>query len=80
VIAWVNMICLLLAILGVLYFCVRSAGPAALEQKIGPSAYQRCANYRLIEGGLMGVTMLNYILYVFYPLPIPLPKTFPWSH
>jgi len=79
-IAWINFICLLLSTAGILYFYLKSVGPAALEQKIGPSAYQRCTVYRNIAGALMGIAVLNYIIYVFYPLPLGLSKTFPWHY
>lgn len=78
--AWVNFIGLLLSTIGVLYFYVKSVGPAALEKKMGPAAYKHCTVYRFIAGGLMGVTMLNYILYMYYPLPIPIPDSFPWPY
>jgi protein-S-isoprenylcysteine O-methyltransferase Ste14 len=80
VISWINFIILVLSTIGVLYFYVISVGPAALEQKIGQIAYQRCARYRWITGSLMGVTTANYVIYTFYPLPIGLPETFPWSY
>ncbi len=79
-IATVNFIILILSTIGVFYFYVKSVGPAALEQKIGPAAYQRCATYRWIAGGLMGVTSINYVVYAFFPLPIRLPETFPWTY
>jgi methanethiol S-methyltransferase len=79
-IATINIILLLLSTTGVLYFYVQSVGPAALEQKIGPIAYRRCAIYRWIAGGLMGVTAINYVVYAFYPLLIGLPETFPWPY
>ena len=79
-IATINFIVLLLATFGVLYFYVKSVGPAALEQKIGPEAYRRCTIYRWIAGGMMGVTTVNYVVYIFYPLPIGLPETFPWPY
>jgi len=80
VIAWINFIILVLSTIGVLYFYVRSVSPAALEQKIGLIAYQRCAIYRWIAGSLMGVTTANYVIYAFYPLQTGLPETFPWSY
>jgi len=79
-IPWINLAILVASTFGVLYFYVRSAGPAALEKKIGQIAYQRCAVYRWVAGGLMGVTTANYIIYAFYPLPIRLPQTFPWPY
>jgi hypothetical protein len=62
-----------------LYFYVKSVGPAALEKRIGEIAYKRCARYRIIGSIFMFVTMGNFVLYVFHPLPIDLPRTFPWS-
>jgi protein-S-isoprenylcysteine O-methyltransferase Ste14 len=79
-ITWTNFAMLILSTFGVLYFYVKSVGPAALEQKIGPEAYRRCSIYRWIAGGLMGVTAANYVVHVFYPLPIGLPETFPWPY
>ena len=80
IVAWINFIVLIIATLLTLYFYVKSVGPAALEQKIGPAAYKKCTQYRSISGLFMGVVTINYILYVFFPLPIPfLPTTFPWS-
>ena len=78
-ISWLNFAVLIVSTLFTLYFYVKSAGPAALEQKIGPAAYQKCTRYRFIAGLWMGVATVNYILYVFFPLPIPLPLTFPWG-
>jgi protein-S-isoprenylcysteine O-methyltransferase Ste14 len=79
-ISWINLIFLLLATAGVLFFYVRSVSPAAMELKIGSQAYKRCRYYRLIAGALMGVTMLNYVVYVFFPLPLPFSHTFPWNY
>ena len=78
-IAWINLIILIIATFLTLYFYVKSVGPAALEQKIGLAAYKKCTQYRFLSGLLMGVVTINYIVYIFYPLPIPLAPTFPWS-
>jgi protein-S-isoprenylcysteine O-methyltransferase Ste14 len=78
-IAWLNFVVLVISTLLTLYFYVKSAGPAALEQKIGPIAYKKCTQYRFISGLFMGIVTINYIVYVFYPLPVPLPQTFLWS-
>ena len=77
-IAWVNVIVLIVSALLCLYFYVKSAGPAALEKRIGPRAYARCTQYRFIASVFMGIASINYVVYFFYPLPIPLPRTFPW--
>ena len=61
-----------------LYFYVKSVSPAQLEKKIGEIAYPKCKTYRLIAGGFEGVTVINYVIYFFFPLPIGLPLVFPW--
>jgi len=78
-IAWINIVILLASTLLTLIFYIKSVSPAALEKKIGAIAYQKCAQSRLISGIMMLIASANYILYVFYPLPLSLPKTFPWS-
>ena len=77
-ISWVNVAVLVLSTLLFLYFYVRSAGPAALETKIGSRAYQLCTRYRFVASALMGVATINYVIYYFFPLPISLPTAFPW--
>ena len=62
-----------------LYFYVKSVNPAALETKIGEAAYKKCALYRRVASGFMMIPLANYIIYLFYPLPIPIPETFPWG-
>ena len=78
-IAWINFGVLLVSALLTLYFYVKSAGPAALERRIGPVAYKRCTRYRIVASVFMTVASINYVVYFFYPLPIPLARIFPWS-
>ena len=77
--AWINLAVLIISTLLHLYFYVKSASPAALEQKIGAIAYRRCTQYRLVAALFMGLACVNYVVYVFHPLPLPLARTFPWS-
>lgn len=77
-IPWINFTILIVSSCLFSVFYVKSVGPAALEKSIGPSAYQRCANYRLISSTFMFVAAANYVLYYWFPLPLPLPRTFPW--
>ena len=77
-IAWANFAVLIVSGVLLTVFYVRSVGPAVLEQKIGPSAYAKCARYRRISAVFMFVAAGNYVIYYFYPLPVPLPRTFPW--
>ena len=77
--AWINFTVLIISTSLCLVFYVKSAGPAALEKKIGAIAYKKCTQYRMVSAIFMTVACVNYVLYVFYPLPISLPRTFPWG-
>lgn len=79
-IAWTNFVVLLLATVLTVVYYVKSVGPAALEQKIGPSAYAKCTRYRTISAILMTLAGVNYVVYAFYPIPLPLPQFFPWLY
>jgi methanethiol S-methyltransferase len=78
-IAWINFFVLIVSTILFLLFYVRSAMPAGREKIIGPKAYRLCFYDRLVSGGFEAVITANYILYYFYPLPMPLPDTFPWA-
>jgi protein-S-isoprenylcysteine O-methyltransferase Ste14 len=81
VIAWINFAVLIVAGALMAYLYVLSVRPVALEQKVGPVAYKRCARCRFVSSLFMFVVMANYVLYRFYPLPIdPFPHTFPWPY
>ncbi|OLS28589.1 MAG: hypothetical protein ThorAB25_18270 [Candidatus Thorarchaeota archaeon AB_25] len=79
VIEWINIIVLVISTFLFLYFYVKSVSPAQLEKKMGEIAYPKCKTYRLVAGGFEGITVINYVVYFFYPLPIGLPLVFPWS-
>ena len=79
-IGWINFIVLIVSTILFLYFYVKSVSPAQLEKTMGDIAYPKCKTYRLVAGSFEGVTLINYILYVFYPLPIGLPLTLPWDY
>jgi len=76
---WINLVCLIIATKLFLYFYVKSVGPAALEKRIGERAWRRCMVYRIIAGVFEFIVVANYVLYVFYPLPVGLPERFPWA-
>ena len=61
-------------------FYVKSVGPAALEQKIGEVAYEKCAWYRKIASLAFYLIFVNYVIYYFFPLSTPLPSHFPWDY
>ena len=77
---WINFAVLIVSSFLFTIFYVKSASPAALETRIGASAYQKCANYRMVASIFMMVMAVNYVLYHWYPLPLPLPDNFPWPY
>jgi protein-S-isoprenylcysteine O-methyltransferase Ste14 len=78
-IAWLNFAALLTCSVLFSLFYVRSVSPAALEKKLGPVAYQRCAGYRTAASLLMLIASASYVIYYWFPLPLPIPRTFPWE-
>lgn len=78
-IGWINFATLLIASLLFLYYYVLSVSPATREKVLGPAAYARCGRERIIAGVFEGITVINYIVYIFYPLPTPLSEKFPWA-
>jgi protein-S-isoprenylcysteine O-methyltransferase Ste14 len=80
VIAWANMAVLIISALLLLYFYAKSVMPATLEKQIGEIAYAKCKRYRQIAMGFEFLAIVNYVVYYFYPLPIPLPRVFPWDY
>jgi protein-S-isoprenylcysteine O-methyltransferase Ste14 len=72
---------LIVATILFLYFYIKSVSPAQLEKKIGEAAYPKCMRYRILSGVFEGVTIINYVIYFFFPLPIGLPLVLPlpWS-
>jgi protein-S-isoprenylcysteine O-methyltransferase Ste14 len=79
-IEWLNFVFLVLSTILFLYFYVKSASPAQLEKTMGEKAWPRCKTYRLLASAFESITIVNYILYIFYPLPLGLPLTLPWDY
>ena len=79
-IAWINFTVLLLATVLTVFYYIKSAGPAALEQKIGVEAYAKCTRYRALSGIFMTLAGVNYVVYAFYPISLPLPRVFAWPY
>jgi protein-S-isoprenylcysteine O-methyltransferase Ste14 len=50
-----------------------------MEKLIGPKALSKCNTYRIISSILQYIAIINYIFYYSNPLPLPLPKAFPWT-
>ncbi|MGY5880661.1 MAG: methyltransferase [Candidatus Thorarchaeota archaeon] len=79
-IEWINFIVLVVSTILFLYFYVKSVSPAQLEKTMGEIAYPKCKTYRLVAGAFEGITIVNYVVYIFYPLPLGLPLTLPWDY
>ena len=76
---WLNFVVLIVSSFLFTFYYVKSVSPAGLEKRIGASAYQKCARYRMIASVFMVVVAANFILYYWFPMPLPLPQTFPWA-
>ncbi|MFW9828012.1 MAG: methyltransferase family protein [Candidatus Thorarchaeota archaeon] len=79
-ISCINFIILIISTLLMAIFYIKSVGPAQLEQKIGDKAYIRCGNYRIIASIFEIIAIANYIVYFFFPLPIPFFRFFLWNY
>ncbi|MFX1534703.1 MAG: methyltransferase family protein [Promethearchaeota archaeon] len=78
-IGWLNIAVLFVSMGIFLFLGIKSIQPAAMEQKIGEIAYEKAARYRMLATIPYIIMLINYIVYFFYPLPIPfLPRYFPW--
>jgi len=80
VIDWINFIVLVMSTVLMAYFYIKSVRPAALEKKIGESAYPKCKRYRIIASTFEVLTIVNYLIYYFYPLSIDFPRLLPWEY
>ncbi len=78
-IAWINLASLIFSSLFFLYFYVRSVSPATLEKILGPRAWARCGRHRIVASIFEMLILINYVIYFFHPLPVPLPERFPWD-
>jgi protein-S-isoprenylcysteine O-methyltransferase Ste14 len=79
-IPWLNFGVLIISTLLMFYFYMQSARPAQLEKKIGEVAYEKCGRYRIIASVFEMIAIGNYVIYNYYPLPISIPRTFPWPY
>lgn len=78
-IAWVNFLALIASSVLFSVYYIKSVRPAALEKTLGQVAYEKCATYRVVSSLFMLVVCVNYVLYHWFPLPLPIPRTFPWA-
>ncbi len=76
----VNLIVMIVAGILMSFLYVISVSPSHLEQRIGQSAYKRCGLLRTVSMIFMFVVIINYVIYAFYPLSLPIPASFPWNY
>lgn len=77
-IAWANFASMIATALLTVVYYIKSVSPAALERRIGEIAYAKCARYRIIASIFMTAHFLLWVVYYFFPLPLPIRRTFPW--
>ena len=80
-IEWLNLLLLVATLIASVYYYLKSVQPAKLEQEIGEIAYEKCARYRIYSTiPFYFLLIVCYGLYVFYPLPLPIPNELPWDY
>lgn len=78
-IPWLNLGLMVYSSILFLYFYVMSVAPASLANIIGDEAYALCARYRQAAMLFEFLAAAGYVVYFYHPLPVPLPRTFPWG-
>ncbi|MFX1368328.1 MAG: methyltransferase family protein [Promethearchaeota archaeon] len=79
-IEWLNLLLLIACTITSLYFYLKSVQPAKLERQIGEIAYEKCEQYRVYASIPFALFFISCVIYVFYPLPLPLPNELPWDY
>ena len=79
-IEWINFLILIISTMAMAFFYIKSVRPAKLEEKIGEIAYKKCGRYRIIASFFELITVVNFILYFFFPLPVPISQFFIWDY
>jgi hypothetical protein len=78
-IAWINLITLIVATVLGLYCYVKSANPENLDSQNNQSQSLNSIRYQTWAELLMTLVGINYIVYFLYPIPLSIPQVFPWS-
>ncbi|MFX1539725.1 MAG: methyltransferase family protein [Promethearchaeota archaeon] len=68
-IPWANLIFLNITMFFCWYFYILSVQPVSRSEKYGEKAWQDCKRFRAISGILMGVITINFILWIWFPIP-----------
>lgn len=79
-IPWINFGVLVASTMLFTCFYLASVRTGELERKIGNRAYKVSTTNRIISALFMSVAGVNYVVYFFFPPPIPFLNKFPWSY
>jgi methanethiol S-methyltransferase len=79
-IPWINAGVLVAVTILFTYFYLASVRTWILERKIGDKAYKRATVNRIVSAVLMSMAGACYVVYFFYPLPVPALNRFPWPY
>jgi protein-S-isoprenylcysteine O-methyltransferase Ste14 len=78
--AWINLGVLVSSTILTTLFYIASTRVTALVQKMGDRGYRAATAYRIVSSFFMTLAGANYILYLFFPLPLPPLNRFPWPY
>lgn len=78
-IAWINLVCLIIATILSLYFYVKTAETGIVGTKNAAIESLKLTQYQTFAELLMALVGINYVVYFLYPIPLSIPQTFPWS-
>ena len=69
-IEWINFVILIISTIIFSYLYLLSIQPVKRSETRGEKAWKECANFRAISGIFMCVTVVNFILWIWFPISI----------
>jgi protein-S-isoprenylcysteine O-methyltransferase Ste14 len=76
--AWVNMAVMVAAGTACWGLYLTSVSPVCLSRRMGAGAYRFCKVCRYASVAMMAMPVVNYMLYLRYPLAMGIPEKMPW--
>ncbi len=68
-IEWINLIILIISVFIFSYLYLLSIQPVKRSEIRGEKAWKECANFRAIAGIFMCISVANFILWIWFPIP-----------
>ncbi|MHA1146547.1 MAG: hypothetical protein ACTSRW_17550 [Candidatus Helarchaeota archaeon] len=68
-IEWINLAVLIISTVIFSYLYLLSIQPVKRSEKRGEKAWKECATLRIISGIFMCVTVIDFILWIWFPIP-----------